>query len=541
MAEKTTTRSVPKYNPASNYDSNQQATVHATSTGTAYDTQKEADKAAKNREKEIKNAKIRAKSAQDNLDLLKMSSAGGAGGITDDDINKYMSMIEKEVKNLKALGVTDAEIDEAFKDLGDWQNYKEKGPAASGQVQTGQTIFNNKKIQNAIDKYKSDTGTADGLIEDLRALGLNDATIRQTIQENNLSGPKLDAWVKGVNDNMKDAINNGKTAADAVATTKVEAPKEDKSSSSSSQPAQVEKVDFDAIKEKSKADADKAREGNNPPEEEKPSESVEVKAEEKAEDIADKIGADKEQTRQINKATKGIFSAIADGSLSPEAGSYFLMDAIMKTANNTQRRDANYINNLSRAVHGDTILAYDINNDEKSKYEEMVQNPALERANKAAAIESESNAQTSANLSSLNQEQAYGEQAGTQGLATSAAVNQAQSGQFEPLVAAYATGDENKVQEAINAQLKDPVIQTRLSELEKQLKEATFDADVYAANLANQMSEEQIQMLKQQARLLGFEGDVKSVLSNVIRGIQGGNLDLGDVASLLLITGLNKL
>jgi cob(I)alamin adenosyltransferase len=141
----------------------------------------------------------------------------------------------------------------------------------------------------------------------------------------------------------------------------------------------------------------------------------------------------------------------------------------------------------------------------------------------------------------LKQEQDYGEQAGTQGLATSAAVNQAQSGQFDPLVAAYATGDENKVQEAIDAQLKDPVIQTRLSELEKQLKEATFDADVYAANLANQMSEEQIQMLKQQARLLGFEGDVKSVLSNVIRGIQGGNLDLGDVASLLLITGLNKL
>jgi hypothetical protein len=317
MAQKTTTRSVPKYNPASNYDSNQQATVHATSTGTAYDTQKEADEAAKNREKEIKNAKIRAKSAQDTLDLLKMSSAGGAGGITDDDINKYMSMIEEEVKNLKALGVTDAEIDEAFKDLGDWQNYKEKGPAASGQVQTGQTIFNNKKIQNAIDKYKGD-GTAAELIEDLRALGLNDATIRQTIQENNLSGPKLDAWVKGVNDNMKDAINNGKTAADAVAATKVEAPKENKSSSlSSSQPAQVEKVDFDAIKEKSKADADKARGGINPPEEEKPSESVEVKAEEKADDIADKIGADKEQTKQINKATKGIFSAIADASLSP--------------------------------------------------------------------------------------------------------------------------------------------------------------------------------------------------------------------------------
>lgn len=537
------TRSVPKYNPASNYDSNQQATVHATSTGTAYDTQKEADKAVKNREKEIKNAKIRAKSAQDNLDLLKMSSAGGAGGITDDDINKYMSMIEKEVKNLKALGVTDAEIDEAFKDLGDWQNYKEKGPAASGQVQTGQTIFNNKKIQNAIEKYNSDSGTAAGLIDDLRALGLNDATIRQTIQDNNLHGEKLDAWVNGVNENMKDAINNGKTAADSVAATKVETPKEDKSSSSSSsQPAQVEKTDFNALKEKSKAAADAARNSdNNPPEEEKPSESVEVEAERKADDIADKIGADKEQTRQINKATKGIFSAIADGSLSPEAGSYFLMDAIMKTANNAQRRDANYINNLSRAVHGDTILAYDINNDEKSKYEEMVQNPALERANKAAAIESESNAQTSANLSSLKQEQDYGEQAGTQGLATSAAVNQAQSGQFDPLVAAYATGDENKVQEAINAQLKDPVIQTRLSELEKQLKEATFDADVYAANLANQMSEEQIQMLKQQARLLGFEGDVKSVLSNVIRGIQGGNLDLGDVASLLLITGLNKL
>ena len=181
---------------------------------------------------------------------------------------------------------------------------------------------------------------------------------------------------------------------------------------------------------------------------------------EAADKVAKAVGAGNEQKEQIKQATKSIWSALADGTLSPESGSYFLLDAIQKAANNRQRRDSNYIENLSRAAHGDTILGYDVSNDEKSKYETMVQDPALERANKAAGIESEKAATTASDLTALDTKTEYGNTVTPQEMGKAAAVQNATEGNVTPETVAIGYGDENKVQNAINASLDKPALET---------------------------------------------------------------------------------
>jgi hypothetical protein len=264
--------------------------------------------------------------------------------------------------------------------------------------------------------------------------------------------------------------------------------------------------------------------------------------------VEDIVGSDKEQKKQINKAAQSIWDAVARGDMDPQTGGYFLMDALMKTANNKQRRDSNYIENLSRAAHGDTILGYDVSNDEKSKYEEMVQNPALERANAAADIESTSNAQTAADLSTAQTQQQYGEAVGPEGLAQTAATQSAINGNFDTVANAFASGDKSQVEAALNTELQNPQIQTQLANLEKQLKEGTLDADIMAAKLQNQMSQQQIELMKANAKLLGFEGDLKSVLANAIKNagtalssITGGGDIMQNAGSLGMLVLLAKL
>lgn len=264
--------------------------------------------------------------------------------------------------------------------------------------------------------------------------------------------------------------------------------------------------------------------------------------------VDDIVGSDKEQKKQINKAAQSIWDAVARGDMDPQTGGYFLMDALMKTANNKQRRDSNYIENLSRAAHGDTILGYDVSNDEKSKYEEMVQNPALERANEAANIESTSNAQTAADLSTAQAEQQYGEAVGPEGLAQTAATKSAMSGNFDTVANAFATGDETQVKAALETELQNPQIQTQLADLERQLKEGTLDADVMAAKISNQLSQQQMELMKAQAKLLGFEGDLKSVLSGAIKNagaalssLSGGSDIMANAGSLGMLVLLAKL
>ena len=264
--------------------------------------------------------------------------------------------------------------------------------------------------------------------------------------------------------------------------------------------------------------------------------------------VDDIVGSDKEQKKQINKAAQSIWDAVARGDMDPQTGGYFLMDALMKTANNKQRRDSNYIENLSRAAHGDTILGYDVSNDEKSKYEEMVQNPALERANEAANIESTSNAQTAADLSTAQAQQQYGEAVGPEGLAQTAATKSALSGNFDTVANAFASGDETQVKAALETELQNPQIQTKLADLERQLKEGTLDADIMASKISNQLSQQQIEMMKAQAKLLGFEGDLKSVLSGAIKNagaalssLSGGSDIMANAGSLGMLVLLAKL
>lgn len=257
---------------------------------------------------------------------------------------------------------------------------------------------------------------------------------------------------------------------------------------------------------------------------------------EAADKVADAISADKEQKKQIREATKSIWSAIADGSLSKESAGYFLMDALMKQANNRQRRDSNYIENLSRAAHGDTILGYDVSNDEKSKYETQVLDPALERANEAAGIESQSNAQTSADLSTANQQQQYGEAVGPQGLAQTAAVNQAQSGTFDTLTNAMASGNQEEAQKAMDAALKDPQIDTAIKSLQMQLQQGTLNADIKAAELANNITEQTYRNMQAQAKLLGIEGDLKSAMAGAIQNLASGNIDIQSIMMLMLMS-----
>lgn len=264
--------------------------------------------------------------------------------------------------------------------------------------------------------------------------------------------------------------------------------------------------------------------------------------------VDDIVGSDKEQKKQINKAAQSIWDAVARGDMDPQTGGYFLMDALMKTANNKQRRDSNYIENLSRAAHGDTILGYDVSNDEKSKYEEMVQNPALERANEAANIESTSNAQTAADLSTAQAEQQYGEAVGPEGLAQTAATKSALSGNFDTVANAFASGDKTQVKAALETELQNPQIQTKLADLERQLKEGTLDADILASKISNQLSQQQMELMKAQAKLLGFEGDLKSVLSGAIKNagaalssLTGGSDIMANAGSLGMLVLLAKL
>lgn len=256
---------------------------------------------------------------------------------------------------------------------------------------------------------------------------------------------------------------------------------------------------------------------------------------EAADKVADAIGADKEQKRQIEKATKSIWSAIADGSMSKEAGGYFLMDALMKQANNAQRRDSNYIENLSRAAHGDTILGYDVSNDEKSKWETMVQDPALERANEAASIESKSNAETAADLSTAQQQAEYGEAVGTQGLAQTAAVQQALNGNFDAMANAVANGSPEEVQGMLDAALKDPQLDTTIKSLQAQLQQGTLDADIEAAKLANSLTSQQLSLMQKQASLLGIEGNLKGAMANAINNLASGNIDMQSIMLLMMM------
>ena len=256
---------------------------------------------------------------------------------------------------------------------------------------------------------------------------------------------------------------------------------------------------------------------------------------EAADKVAESIGADKEQKKQIEQAAKSIWSAIADGSMSKEAGGYFLMDAIQKAANNRQRRDSNYIENLSRAAHGDTILGYDVSNDEKSKYETMVQDPALERANKAAGIESESNAQTAADLSTANQQAEYGEAVGTQGLAQTAAVQQALNGNFDAMANAVANGSPEEVQGMLDAALKDPQLDTTIKSLQAQLQQGTLDADIKAAELANSLTTQQLALMQSQAKLLGIEGNLKGAMAGAINNLASGNIDMQSIMLLMMM------
>lgn len=257
---------------------------------------------------------------------------------------------------------------------------------------------------------------------------------------------------------------------------------------------------------------------------------------EAADKVAETIGADKEQKKQIKEATKSIWSAVADGSMSKESAGYFLMDALMKQANNRQRRDSNYIENLSRAAHGDTILGYDVSNDEKSKYETMVQDPALQRANEAADIESQSNAQTAADLSTMNQQQGYGEAVGPQGLAQTAAVNQAQSGTFDTLTNAMASGNQEEAQKAMDAALKDPQIDTAIKSLQMQLQQGTLNADIKAAELTNNITEQTYRNMQAQAKLLGIEGDLKGAMAGAIKNLASGNIDIQSIMMLMLMS-----
>lgn len=259
-------------------------------------------------------------------------------------------------------------------------------------------------------------------------------------------------------------------------------------------------------------------------------------SDEAADKVADAIGADKEQKKQIKEATKSIWSAVADGSMSKESAGYFLMDALMKQANNRQRRDSNYIENLSRAAHGDTILGYDVSNDEKSKYETMVQDPALERANTAAGIESESNAQTAADLSTANQEQQYGEAVGPQGLAQTAATKSALGGEWDQMANAVASGNPEEVQKVMDAALKDPQLDLTIKSLQAQLQQGTLDADIKAAELANSLSQQQLNLMASQAKLLGIEGDLKGAMKNAINNLASGNIDIQSIMMLMMMS-----
>lgn len=261
-------------------------------------------------------------------------------------------------------------------------------------------------------------------------------------------------------------------------------------------------------------------------------------SDEAADKVAEAIGADKEQKKQIKEATKSIWSAIADGSISKESGGYFLMDALMKQANNAKRRDSNYIENLSRAAHGDTILGYDVSNDEKSKWETMVQDPALERANTAAGIESESNAQTAADLSTANQEQQYGEAVGPQGLAQTAATKSALGGEWDQMANAVASGSPEEVQKVMDAALKDPQLDSTIKSLQAQLQQGTLNADIKAAELANSLTQQQLNLMASQAKLLGIEGDLKGAMKNAINNLASGNIDIQSIMMLMMMSKL---
>lgn len=251
--------------------------------------------------------------------------------------------------------------------------------------------------------------------------------------------------------------------------------------------------------------------------------------------VEDIIGSDNEQKKQVKKAAQSIWEAIASGDMDLQTGGYFLMDAIQKAANNRQRRDSNYIENLSRAANGDTILSYDIGNDEKSKYETMVQNPALERANGAADIESQSNAQTAADLSTAQAEQQYGEQVGPQGLGQTAATVSAMGGNFDEMANAVASGDKDKVEAMLNAQLEDPVTKHQMNELQKKLQESTLDSEVLASKIMNQLSQAQVSMLQAQTKLLGYQGSLQECMVSFLNAMRSS--PLGDAGTGALMMG----
>lgn len=379
----------------------------------------------------------------------------------------------------------------------DRRNQVEKTADEAAKAQAAARLDERFGTNTAV-KQPTPAATPQSHIDRIRQGTASEDDLRKAFSEGYVGGPKTQEAYKALG--LTNTPNDVKT--NDVETTETEAP--------AIEPEEQKEV-TDAVEESKTSD-------------------------EVADKVADAIGADKEQKKQIKEATKSIWSAVADGSMSKESAGYFLMDALMKQANNRQRRDSNYIENLSRAAHGDTILGYDVSNDEKSKYETMVQDPALERANKAAGIESESNAQTAADLSTANQEQQYGEAVGPQGLAQTAATKSALGGEWDQMANAVASGNPEEVQKVMDAALKDPQLDSTIKSLQAQLQQGTLDADIKAAELANSLSQQQLNLMASQAKLLGIEGDLKGAMKSAINNLASGNIDIQSIMMLMMMS-----
>lgn len=264
---------------------------------------------------------------------------------------------------------------------------------------------------------------------------------------------------------------------------------------------------------------------------------VQEAADEKADSVADQL-SDKRSKYDTKQITRNIFDAYANGDFGEPgtqdakmARNYFIMDSLLTASKNWAKRDEHYIHNLQNIVSGREATDYDTSKDEKSRWEQM-RDRAQERYEQGQDTLAKSDYDTAANIGTQEQNAMAAENMGTQGMAQAAGFNQISQGNFDALTQAYASGDESQIKAAQEAALKDPVVQQQIQELQLRLQNATFDADVEAAKLANSLTQQQIAQLTQATRMLGYEGDLKQVLTSFVKDLQNGKIDAGTMAAL---------
>lgn len=280
---------------------------------------------------------------------------------------------------------------------------------------------------------------------------------------------------------------------------------------------------------------------------------VQEAADDKAESVADKL-SDKRSKQDVHAITRNIFDAYANGEFGEPgtndakmARNYFIMNELLTASKNWTKRDEHYIHNLQTIVTGGVGTDYDSSNDEKSRWQQM-RDKAMERYNAGQDILAKSDYETAANIGTQEQNAEAAQNMGTQGLANAAALNQVSQGNFDAMTQAFATGDPNKISEALNANIDKEITSGDLAKLglesaklDYEFDKQSFDSRLQGLIANNSMTAAQAQLLMKKVDALG---GIESAMKNLANGkisldtLKNAGLSVGELGILKVLGGL---